>query len=689
MATDAITEPPDAANTADVLRCAIARYEAGAYTDAARLFAIIPEQSPVHATALRLRGLALVRSGAVEKGLSCLTEALTLDRDEPLAKLHYGIGLHAARRFDEAAAIFRDCLPLMPDNPAPALNLAAALLERGAADDAREAARKAVALASESAEAHYTLGLSEVASHALAEARQAFETAVKLNPQFADGWVNLGLVHYQLGDVGKAQRAMLQALEVQPSHGIAQANLAVFLWLRGEASEASTRLREVLKRDPGCIPARVKLASQLLNDREPTEALQLLAEAPPPGRLGIHWRAQKAGALIMLGRDAQARSELNGITEPPGDGEILIVWRHIVLAMRSGDASAVEPLVNRMTELASCETAALLEHRIIGHFELARFHYQRGGHERAFDHWEQAHKLLARTQPFSRQLHSDFVHASVELYNRERLLDAARSDNAGTCPIFIVGMPRSGTTLVEQILAAHPAVYGAGERPAIYETLSRLGAPPGTAESVRKTAGLDRHALSEIGQRYLQDLHALAPQAQHITDKMPGNALHLGFISTMLPGARVIYCMRDPRDTGLSIFQFRFFGYHPYAHDLADLGWYIGKHQRLMDHWRAALRLPILAVQLSEWVADFEGTLRRVLAFLGLPYAPECERFHLADRKVRTASRDQVRRPVNAGGLNRWQQYAHRLGPLIDELKSAGVLRESADFSLSRSADLF
>jgi tetratricopeptide (TPR) repeat protein len=478
---------------------------------------------------------------------------------------------------------------------------------------------------------------------------------------------------------------MHQALEVKPANGVAEANLAAFLWLRGEYATASTRLRDVLKRDPPCVPARVNLASQLLNDREPAEALQLLAEAPPPGRLGIHWRAQKAGALIMLGRDAEARAELDSISEPPGDGEILIVWRRIVLAVRSGNVKASEPLADRMTELVSHETAALLEHRIIGHFELARYRYQRGERERAFDHWEQAHKLLARTQPFSRQLHSEFVDASIEVFNPERRRHGATSDDADSCPIFIVGMPRSGTTLVEQILAAHPAIHGAGERAAIYETLSQLGAPPGTADSVRKTAGLDRQALTEIGQAYLRNLHALAPTAQYITDKMPGNALHLGFISTILPGARVIHCTRDPRDIGLSIFQFRFFGYHPYAHDLADLGWYIGKYQQLMDHWQAVVPIPILTVRLTDWVGDFQGTLRRVLAFLDLSYAPECERFHLADRKVRTASRDQVRRPVNAGGLNRWQQYAHRLGPLIEELKSAGALWESVDFTLSRS----
>jgi hypothetical protein len=149
---------------------------------------------------------------------------------------------------------------------------------------------------------------------------------------------------------------------------------------------------------------------------------------------------------------------------------------------------------------------------------------------------------------------------------------------------------------------------------------------------------------------------------------MPGNFNYLGLAALMLPGARIIYCARDPRDIGLSVFTFRFFGYHPYAHDLADLGWYIAEHQRLMAHWRAALPNPLLTVQLKDWVEDFTGTLRRALEFLDLPYDPACERFYERESRVLTVSRNQVRQPVNARGLGRWRAYERHLQPLIAEL---------------------
>ena len=155
---------------------------------------------------------------------------------------------------------------------------------------------------------------------------------------------------------------------------------------------------------------------------------------------------------------------------------------------------------------------------------------------------------------------------------------------------------------------------------------------------------------------------------------MPGNFNFLGLAALTLPGARIIHCVRDPRDIGLSIFTFRFYGHHPYAHDLGNLGWYIAQHERLMAHWREALPNPILTLALKDWVEDFDGTLRRVLDFIELPYDPACERFYESEWRVMTVSRAQVKQPVNARGLGRWRRYATQLKPLIDSLSENGVV---------------
>ena len=236
-------------------------------------------------------------------------------------------------------------------------------------------------------------------------------------------------------------------------------------------------------------------------------------------------------------------------------------------------------------------------------------------------------------------------------------------------------MPRSGTTLCEQILAAHSGVHGAGERSALRDAFTALGGAD-EAEAARRIAGLDAPALDRAADAYLEALHGLAPGKHRIVDKMPGNYNLLGLVGLMLPMAKVIHCVRDPRDIGLSIFTYRFHGYHPYAHDLGDVGWAIAQQLRLMEHWRRALPNPILTVALADWVRDFDGTLHRVLTHLGLPPDPNCARFYEADRGVRTVSRAQVRQPVNARGLERWRPYAGQLQPLVSALRDAGVRLE-------------
>ena len=232
-------------------------------------------------------------------------------------------------------------------------------------------------------------------------------------------------------------------------------------------------------------------------------------------------------------------------------------------------------------------------------------------------------------------------------------------------------MPRSGTTLCEQILAAHGHAHGAGERIALGRLFDQLGGAE-TPEGVARVAALPQDALDAAAVTYLAELHALAPDKARIVDKMPGNYRFAWLIALLFPDARIIHCTRDPRDIGLSIFTFRFHGEHGYAHDLGDLGWSIARQERLMAHWKTTLPNPVLTVRLDDWVRDVDGTLARVLAYLDLPPDPNCVRFYEMNSQVRTVSRAQVRQPINASGLGRWRAYADELAPLIRALDEAG-----------------
>ena len=549
-----------------------------------------------------------------------------------------------------------------------------ALLDAGQHRAALDAASDACRAESGRPEPHYLYGQAWTALGNHPRAERAFAEALRLRPDWPDAWVNYGVSRYRQGAVEDAKLGMRQALHHAPGHPTAAANLAAFLRITGGGEAASVMLCDRLSRDPADAGARLNLAADLLQEERAAEVLALLdaASAPAEPAAARHWHLQRSLALLQIGDRDATRAALGAFDAfgpaPPALAPLRL-WRGLLLARLEGDAAAADVLADAMAAaLDAMGPHGVPEHRVMGHYDLAKFRSGRGEHARAFAHWREGHRLLASSQPFSRRDYSAFIDANVATFTGARFVVGARAANRDETPVFIVGMPRSGTTLCEQILAAHRDVHGAGERTALGQTFDAL-AGGDTPEGVARLAGLDAGTLDAAATRYLAGLRALAPGAARVVDKMPGNALHLGLVGLMLPGARVIHCTRDPRDIGLSIFTFRFHGAHGYAHDLRDLGWTIRQQGRLMDHWRAALPGGVLTVALTDWVENFDGTLARVLAHLGLPPDRNCARFHEREGRVRTVSRAQVREPINARGIGRWRAYAQELAPLIAELE--------------------
>jgi Flp pilus assembly protein TadD len=652
-----------------------ARYRDGDYPEAEAIFRRICTSAPHDPAAVRMLGLCRLRLGDMDDALRLLASAYALAPGDPYVQLHYGLVLHATGRHGEAAEQFRLCQRLLPEDPAPFLNLAAALLALGDPGGALGAAKRARRRAPAMAQTVYMVGLAMLALDRLDEAETEFATAVRLAPDFADAWVNLGNVRYRRDDIERAKVAMRKALDVAPDHMAAAANLGAFLRLSGEGEAGERLLQHVLERHPEADEVRVNQAAALLAEDRSGEALALLDARPVPAepRLARHWQMQRSLALLQVGRAAEAREAIAAIGETPPELAPLMLWRRTLFALADGDRAAARAYATQMEETLAGATSLIPEHRIMAHYDLARFWLQQREPDRTFPHWVEGHRLLGRFQPFSREAHRDFVDAMIARLDGTRLTDGPRAQNRDSAPVFIVGMPRSGTTLAEQIIASHAQGFGAGERSALGLAFATLGGRD-NLDAVARVAALDQPALDAAAQRYLAELHALAPGATRIVDKLPGNFNYLGLVGLMLPGARIIHCTRDPRDIGLSIFTYRFYGHHPYAHDLGHLGWYIAQHERLMAHWRAALPNPILTLPLKDWVDDFDSTIRRVLEFIDLPYDPACERFYERTERVQTVSRNQVRQPINARGLGRWRTYEHHLLPLIRELAEGGSL---------------
>ncbi|MGI4794928.1 MAG: sulfotransferase [Janthinobacterium lividum] len=651
-----VSERPDARAEA------VQAFESGHYALAERLLSRLQTRSPADVLLLRLRGMALVRTGAPLNGVPYLAQATRLAPGDALSATWHGIGLHAAGHHADAAKALRAASRLAPSDPAPLIHLSRALLKQGRPQDAHEAAQRAVTLAPRLLDAEYAVRLSALAILQASHAPSSNDLAA--------AWLALGRICMRLDKVMDARASFLEALHLHPLHAEADCELAIADHLCGQPLSATARLRAVLDRDPGCLVARLGLASRLLLEDEAGPALGVLdaAGTPDDGPLRSQWHAQRAQALIALGHIEAAATELaHAERHPVPELELLLTWQRLVVARRLGRPETSH-LAERVMRLTTMRDAGTLEQRIDAHFDLADLRRAEQQPAAAFVHWKRGHALLRSAQPFSRDDHALYLSAITRGFDADRVASGPRSSLIDPVPVFIVGLPRTGTTLLEQILSAHPMVHGAGERLAVRESLARVTGTKVASIAMTRAAALDVATLTAASGDYLAELHALAPQAARILDKMPDNVFQLGFIATLLPGARIICCTRDLRDVGASIFQHRFIGHHPYAHDLADLGWYMAMHRRLLAHWRTSLSAPMLTLDHAEWLDDFDITLRRVLDFLDLPYDPACERFFEKDRRIGSASRAQVRRPINSTGVGRWRDYAEQLAPMLHEL---------------------
>ena len=286
-------------------------------------------------------------------------------------------------------------------------------------------------------------------------------------------------------------------------------------------------------------------------------------------------------------------------------------------------------------------------------------------YDQAFEYYAEANRLKRQALSFDPERESRMIDDLIAAYQPAVFEKNAGSGRRDETPIIIVGMPRSGTTLVEQILSSHPDVFGAGE----LNTLNEIAYALTVDDTNRYPANVNFMApqsFENIADHYLRTVRTRAPESPRITDKMPDNYRHIGLIRLILPNARIVHCRRNPMDTCLSIFKNHFAtaGHH-YAYDLEELGFYYTLYQRLMAHWRTVLpEGAMYEVDYEEVTSDQENQTRRLLDHCGLEWTDACLAFHENDRPVNTASAGQVRRPMYRTSVELWRRYATQLEPL-------------------------
>ena len=460
------------------------------------------------------------------------------------------------------------------------------------------------------------------------------------------------------GDLAEAARLYRQVITAEGERFEALHNLGHVLVQQGRPGEAVGWFERALARNADAPATHNMLASALraLDRHDAALAHHRRALDLRPAYPQAH---HDLGRLLLgLGRLDEAKASLEtAIALAPERGGYYRSLSEVV-RFAPGDLhlAAMEALAQRPDAMSPID-------RIELHFALGKAYADLGRHESSFGQFLEGCRLMRRHVDFDEAATLAMFEQMAAVFTAELVGAKAGLGCPSADPIFILGMPRSGSTLVEQILASHPDLTGAGELTAFRDVAAAAMRHPD------EVGGMDGGALSALGERYLETVRSGHPEAGRFTDKMPANFLLVGLIHLALPRARIIHTVRDPVDTCLSCFTTLFADGQQYSYDLVELGRHYRGYARLMAHWREVLPPGVmLEVRYEDIVADLEGQTRRMLNYCGLAWDPACLEFHLSERPVWTASTAQVRRPAYRSSVGRWRPPPEILRPLIAAL---------------------
>jgi tetratricopeptide (TPR) repeat protein len=652
--------------------------------------------------------------GQFKRTIGCCRTALRLNPDYPEALCTLGLAIQASGRPGEAVEHFRRALELRPQFGQAHRDLAMVLRELGQHDEALEHLRLAVELAPRYPAARSGLSLVLLDRGQPEEALIHSQEAVQLQPDLAIHHHNLGNVLQRLNRWDEARAAYLEAIRLEPD--LAHSHLQIGMTLRadGQLAEAEPWFKHAVDLDPENAWLWEQLADLQMERQEHAAAiacwersLELSAAERAGPFISLGWSLQEEGRIaeavdkyqmaMRLQPDAvMAHINLGAIHEEFGETAAAEAAYRTATRIQPHFALGHARLGNLLRARLPDADLAVMEQRLADPetnpgararllFALCMVHDARGEYPRAALCAHQANALNMEQargpRSYTPDLHIQYVESVVRGFTPELFEQVAGSGSDDARPVFVFGLPRSGTTLIEQILASHSRIHGAGE---LKLTRQSFDAIPSVLESpgpaLENIGRLTPRAIGQLADRHLQRLEKLAQKrAERIVDKMPDNYIYLGLLAAMFPRAVFIHCRRDLRDVALSCWTTDFRPENiPWASDPGYLGSRFEQYLRLMDHWQRVLPAPIHEINYEDTVANLEGVARRLLAACGLDFEPDCLDFHRTQRRVKTASLGQVRQPLYSRSVARWKNYESELADLFraippDARRSRGV----------------
>jgi tetratricopeptide (TPR) repeat protein len=676
----------------------------GRIDDAARAYEQILLADPTHLETLIYLGSLRLAQGDAVAAETLLRQAVTLAPGSPEALANLAAALQALDRHQDAIDAYEQALLLRPGMTDARFAMAGCLQAIGRDQDAIVAYEAILAADPAHPEANFGIATALTRSGRTQDAAASYRAALAADPDFAEA--SLGLARLLIHDNNAAEAIdhLRQALDVDPDYTDARFELGKALSSLGRDQDALTEFRAVVAADPSHLEAQKSIGTVLgilRRHQDAAEHYRALLDAHPddPDAMGglatafknlgepdaaLQWvektisaRPDHAPAIGLLAaiqaetgsiKDAQENFR-RAIALAPNRPDYLY---HLVQLARVRDG---DPVIPQLEALLTRIDSYPFDHQCELLFALAKAYDDIGQKDRGFDYLLRGNALKRTRTPYNEPLILRTMQRIAAVFTSDLLAARAGQGDPSTVPVFIVGMPRSGTTLVEQVLASHPAVFGAGERSELGDVIFRMGTQRlGAAPFPEAIWTLEPDVLRRMGSDYVAALRPLAVEALRIVDKMPVNFGFAGLIRLILPNAKIIHTVRDPVDTCLSIFSKLFSGDQPFSYDLAELGRYYSGYRNLMAHFRTVLPADsFIEVQYETMVDDFEAQARRIIHHCGLPWDPACLEFYKTARPVRTASMTQVRQPIYQSSVGRWRPDPMLLRPLLEGLGQFSV----------------